>query len=136
MPMPELAVLAEGDLPTGEHWRLRGGGTARDYYTFLETVHPDGHSDEGGMGGPPLYPGAPLNVYSGGVDRSLHRVIARGDLRVRALRLELATGEHRELRPVATDSALGVTFFAALLPWRDSIVALRAIGADGQEIVP
>jgi hypothetical protein len=66
MPMPDLAVVAEGDLPTGEHWAVKAGGTAEDYYTLLETVHPDGHRDEGGMGGPPLYPGRSLNTYTGG----------------------------------------------------------------------
>ena len=49
MPAPDLAVLAEGDLSTGEHWILRAGGTSTDFYTFLETVHPDGHRDQGGM---------------------------------------------------------------------------------------
>jgi hypothetical protein len=52
MPRPGLEVLAEGDLPTGEHWILRGGGTSGDFHTLLETIHPDGHRDEGGMGGP------------------------------------------------------------------------------------
>jgi hypothetical protein len=63
MPAPDLAVLAEGDLSTGEHWILRAGGTSTGFYTFLETVHPDGHRDEGGMGGPPLYPGSLLNTW-------------------------------------------------------------------------
>ena len=49
MPLPDLAVLAEGDLPTGQHWILRAGGTSADFYTLLETVHPDGHRDEGGI---------------------------------------------------------------------------------------
>ena len=55
MSLPDLAVLAEGDLATGEHWILKAGGTRDEFYTFLETIHPDGHRDEGGMGGPPLY---------------------------------------------------------------------------------
>ena len=41
MPRPDMAVLAEGDLPTGEHWVLRAGGTSSNFYTFLQTVHPD-----------------------------------------------------------------------------------------------
>jgi hypothetical protein len=52
MSLPDLAVLAEGDLATGEHWILKAGGTHDEFYTLLETIHPDGHRDEGGMGGP------------------------------------------------------------------------------------
>jgi hypothetical protein len=54
MPMPELTVIARGEGPGGERWSLRGGGSAADCYTLLETVHPDGQRDEGGMGGPVL----------------------------------------------------------------------------------
>lgn len=50
MSLPELATVAEGDLPGGQHWILQAGGTREDFYTFLETVHPDGHRDQGGMG--------------------------------------------------------------------------------------
>ena len=53
---PELPVLAEGDLPAGQHWLLRAGGTQADFATFLETVYPDGRRDSGGMAGPPLSP--------------------------------------------------------------------------------
>ena len=42
MTMPELTVVAQGTLPTGERWEVRAGGTDQDYYTFLRTVHPDG----------------------------------------------------------------------------------------------
>jgi hypothetical protein len=49
--MPELTVVAEGDAPGGERWYLKAGGSAGDYYTLMETVHPDGRRDEGGMGG-------------------------------------------------------------------------------------
>lgn len=66
MPTQDLAVLAEGDLATGEHWILKAGGTHADYYTSLETIHPDGRRDEGGMGGPPLDPGCLMNTYTGG----------------------------------------------------------------------
>jgi hypothetical protein len=52
MAEPDLAVIAEGDLPSGEHWILRAGGTSTEFGTFLETIHPDGRRDQGGMGGP------------------------------------------------------------------------------------
>jgi len=54
MPLPDLTVIAEGDAPGGGRWCLKAGGPAEDYYTLIETVHPDGHRDEGGMGGPAL----------------------------------------------------------------------------------
>jgi len=69
MPLPDMAVLAEGGLPTGQRWVLRAGGTSSEFYTFLETIHPDGHRDEGGMSGPPLYPGSLMNIYTGGSER-------------------------------------------------------------------
>ncbi|MDX6336984.1 MAG: hypothetical protein QOG05_4324 [Streptosporangiaceae bacterium] len=71
MPLPDLDVLAEGDLPTGQHWILKAGGTsADDFYTFLETIHLDGHRDEGGMGGPPLYPGSLMNTGGRTLERN------------------------------------------------------------------
>jgi len=136
MPMPDLAVVAEGDLPTGEHWAVKAGGTAEDYYTLLETVHPDGHRYEGGMGGPPLYPGRSLNTYTGGDDRGLRRILARTGPQVRWLRMELASGEVRELQPVGRDTARGLNFFAVLLPWTVSVTTLIGLDADGQILEP
>jgi hypothetical protein len=127
-----MTVVAEGDLATGEHWVLRVGGSAADYYTFLETLHPDGHSDQGGMGGPPLYPGQYLNAYTGGHDQGLRRVVVRSDSRVRRLLMELDTGERRQLSPVATDPAVGLTFFVALLPWAVCPVTLEGLDAEGR----
>jgi hypothetical protein len=136
MPFPELAIVAEGDLPTGEHWTVKVGGTAGDYFTFLETVHPDGHRDEGGMGGPPLYAGHNLNSYVGGDDRGLRRILARTSPKVRWLRLELAAGEVRELPPVGADAAHGLNFFATLLPWTVSLIAVTALDADRRVLEP
>jgi hypothetical protein len=136
MPVPDLTVLAEGDLSTGEHWILRAGGTGTDFYTFLETVHPDGHRDEGGMGGPPLYPGCLLNTYTGGSERGLRRVVVRADPRVTQVRVHLASGEPLELSPLATRPDVGVSFFATLLPQAAELVSVTAIGAQGQELEP
>jgi hypothetical protein len=135
MALPELAVLAEGDLPTGEHWVLRGGGTGADFYTLLATVHPDGRSDEGGMGGPPLPPGQLMSVYTGGSDRGLRRVVVRADPRVARVRVQLA-GEQLELPPVAGLPEPGLSFFVALLPPAAALVSVAAIGADGQLLEP
>jgi hypothetical protein len=136
MPVPDLAVLAEGDLSTGEHWILRAGGTSTGFYTFLETVHPDGHRDEGGMGGPPLYPGSLLNTYTGGSERGLRRVVVRADPRVARVRVHLASGEPLELPPLATRPDVGVSLFATLLPQAAELVSVTAIGAQGQELEP
>jgi hypothetical protein len=120
MPLPDLDVLAEGDLPTGQHWILRAGGTsADDFYTFLETIHPDGHRDEGGMGGLgglPLYPGSLMNTYTGGSDQGLRRVVVRANPRVARVRVQLASGEQLDLPPLATRPHVGMSFFATLLP--------------------
>jgi hypothetical protein len=133
-PFPDLAVVAEGALPTGERWTVTAGGTLRDYYTFLRTEHPDGHSDEGGMGGPPLYPGSLLNTYTGAADRGLQRLLVRTSGRVQRLRLKLSTGESRELLPVGTDSAVGLAFFAALLPRTVTVIQLSGLDAAGQVV--
>ena len=124
MSLPELTTVAQGDLPGGQHWILQAGGTGEDFYTFLETVHPDGHRDQGGMGGPLLYPGRLVNAYSGGDDRGLLRLIVRADSRVARLRLTLTTGERLELAAVATDADLGVSYFAALLPRTTGLAGL------------
>jgi hypothetical protein len=133
-PFPDLAVVAEGSLPTGERWTVTAGGTSRDYYTFLKTVHPDGHSDEGGMGGPPLYPGSLLNTYTGAADRGLQRLLVRASRSVQRLHLELSTGESRDLLPAGTDDAVGLTFFAALLPRTVTVTQLSGLGPGGQVV--
>jgi hypothetical protein len=132
----ELPVVAEGELPTGERWILKAGGTHTDYYTFLETVHPDGRRDEGGMGGPPLYPGAMMNTYTGGTEHGLRRVVVRADPRVARVRVLLASGEGVELPLLATQSEMGIAFFAALLPRSAELVSVTAIGPDGNALEP
>jgi hypothetical protein len=136
MPLPDLAVLAEGDLPTGQHWILKAGGTSDDFYTFLETVHPDGRRDEGGMGGPPLPAGCLMNTYTGGSERGLRRVVVRADPRVARVRVQLASGERIELPPLATRPDVGVSFFAALLPPAAGLVSVTPVDADGQVLEP
>lgn len=136
MSLPDLAILAEGDLPTGEHWIVRAGGTSSDYYTFLETIHPDGHRDEGGMGGLPLPLGSLVNTYTGGSERGLHRVIVRADPRVAHLRVELADGEQLRLSPVATRPDPALSFFATLLPRTAQVVSLIAVDANDQVLEP
>src|SRR5215831_5234759 len=62
MSLSELPVVAEGEGTQGERWFLRAGGSSEAYFSMIETVHPDGRRDEGGMGGPALYPGQLLNT--------------------------------------------------------------------------
>lgn len=130
----DLPVIADGDLPTGEHWNLKAGGTRTDYYTFLETVYPGGRRDEGGMGGPPLYPGSLMNTYTGGTEHGLRRVIVRADPRVARVRLQVTTGGRLELPALATQTEIGLSFFAALLSRGAELVSVTAIGADGQAL--
>jgi hypothetical protein len=131
MARPDLAVVAEGDLPSGQHWIVRAGGTSDDFYTFIETIHPGGHSDEGGMGGPPLYPGSVLNAYTGAADGGLGRVLLRADPRVARVLLRLESGEQLVLTPLGTRSDVGVTFFAALLPRTAGFASATAVDAEG-----
>jgi len=134
VPMPVLRVIAEGQTSAGQHWYLRAGGTVRDYYTLLETVHPGGRRDEGGMGGPLLFPGRLLNSYSGRVGDGPLRVIVRADRRVR--RLVLRSGSLRcDLRAALDDPDLGATFYAILLPW-PAVDAIQLLDADGRELTP
>ena len=129
--MLDLAVIATGETSAGERWYLRAGGSPEDYYTMLQTVHPDGHRDEGGMGGPVLYSDRLLNLYTGRADTGPLRVIARADQRVRQLRFRSQRGEQCELWAAAADGDLGVTFFAILLPWDNELVSIEALDADG-----
>jgi hypothetical protein len=81
-------------------------------------------------GGPLMYRGQYLNTYTGGPDQSLRRVVARADSRVQRLLMELDTGERREMLPVGSDLAVGLTFFAALLPWAICPVSLDGLGGE------
>jgi hypothetical protein len=130
-PEPELAVVAEGDLPAGHHWILKAGGDSTDFYTFLETVHPDGHRDQGGMGGPPLYPGQLTNVYTGGASGGLRRIVIRADPKVQLMRLQLASGEQLTLSPLGARADVGVAFFATLLPQTAGLASVTATAAGG-----
>lgn len=75
-----------------------------------------------------------MNSYTGGTGRGLRRVLVRADPRVTQVRLQLASGEHLELTPVATLSDPDLTFFAVLLPQDTGLVALTALDVNGQEI--
>lgn len=132
MALPDLVIVAEGDLATGEHWIVRAGGTSSSYYTCLETIHRDGHRDRGGMGGPALPPGSLVNTYTGGAAGGLRRVIARTDPRVAHVLVQLADGEQLRLSPVATGSDPDLSFFAALLPPTAYVVAVTPVDASGR----
>jgi len=134
MAPPGLTIVAEGEEPGGERWYLKAGGSAENYWTLIETVHPDGHRDEGGMGGPALYPGRLLNVYTGRADRGLLRVIVRADPRVQRLRFQSQMGEWCDILCNAEDTAVGVTFFAILLPWKTDVMSMQALDADGRAL--
>ena len=137
MPRPDMAVLAEGGLPTGQRWVLEAGGTRSSFYTFLQTIYPDGHRDSGGMGGPLLYPGSLMNTYTGNSERGMCRVLVRADPRVARVRVQLGSGEQLDLSPVAARPDLGLVFFATVLPLlRDVLVSVVAIDEDGQVLEP
>ncbi len=136
MPLPELRVVARGETARGERWFLKAGGSAEDYYSMVETVHQDGRRDEGGMGGPALYPGHLLNVYTGRADQGPLRVVVRADPRVRRLRFRSERDERCEMLVSARDPAVGVNLFAILLPWTTGITSMQGLGDDGQLLTP
>lgn len=134
--MPNLPIVAEGENARGEHWALKAGGSPTEYYTMLETRHPDGRRDEGGMGGAPLYPGSRYNSYVGRADDGPLRVIVRTDPRVRRLRLSIRTtkDETLDLLPLAEDPEVGLAFFAALLPQSAELLSIQGFGDDGEPL--
>jgi hypothetical protein len=132
----DLAIIAEGDLPSGEHWVLRAGGTSAEFGTFLETIHTDGRRDQGGMGGPPLWPGSIMNVYTGGTDTGPRRIVVRADERVARVRVQLVSGETLDLSPVATVPDPGLAFFATLLARTAALASVTAIDASGEALEP
>jgi hypothetical protein len=134
MAMPELTVLAQGEESGGARWIVSAGGTGDDYYTFIMTVDAGGPSDEGGFGGPALYPGSLVNAYTGIGVRGLCRVLARADPRVQRLRVELADGRDLILTPVAHLAAAGLVFFATLLPRATVVSGIVGLGAYGEEL--
>jgi hypothetical protein len=125
--MPDLPIVAEGENARGEHWYLKAAGSPADYYTMLDTLHPDGRRDEGGMGGAPLYPGSRYNSYSGRADDGPLRVIVRTDPQVRRLRLSIRTtrDETLDLLPLAEDPEVGLVFFATLLPQPAELLSIQ-----------
>jgi hypothetical protein len=132
----DLKVVAQGEELGGVHWSLKAGGSADSYYTFIETIHADQHRDEGGMGGPALYPDHLLNIYTGRADQGPLRVIVRSDPRVLRLLFYSEMGERCDLLANASDPAVGVNLFAILLPWTTGVVAMHGLDADGQLIAP
>jgi hypothetical protein len=132
MSVPDLPIVAEGEGTRGERWFLKAGGSSEDYYCVMETVHHDGRRDEGGIGGPALYPGHPLNVYTGRADRDTLRVVVRTDPRVHRLRFQSELGEWCEMLACGRDPAIGVNLFATLLPWTTGVTSMQALDADGQ----
>ena len=134
MPIPELAVLAQGEQPDATRWILSAGGTRDDYYTFIKTVYADGQSDEGGFGGSALYPDSLINTYTGIGTRGLCRVLARADPRVQRLRVERAGGQKLILTPVAHVADVALVFFAALLPRETVVTAVIGLGVHGEEL--
>lgn len=128
---PSQAPGAEGDLPSGHHWRLTCTGGPEDCYTFLETVHPTGRKDKGGMGGPALYPGSDLNVYIGSSDDGFLRVIIRASARARTARVRLGSGEVIELAPALRHPGMGIVVFAALLPRTVELVEYLVLDETG-----
>jgi hypothetical protein len=136
MPLPELPVVARGETARGERWFLKAGGSVEDYYSMVETVHRDGHRDEGGMGGPALYPGHLLNVYTGRADQGPLRVVVRADPRVRQLCFWSERGEQCEMQVSARDQAVGVNLFAILLPWTTGVTSMQGLDDNGQVLTP
>jgi hypothetical protein len=135
MPPPQLPIVAEGETARGERWYLRAGGSPEAYDSMMETVYADGRRDQGGMGGPALYPGDLLNVYIGRADQGPLRVVARTDPRVQRLRLQSESGEGCDMfAPSAHDTAAGVNLFAMLLPWTTNVTSIQGIDADGQAL--
>ena len=134
--MPDLPVVAEGENARGEHWYLKAAGSPADYYTMLETLHPGGRRDEGGMGGAPLYPGSRYNSYVGRADDGPLRVIVRTDPGVRRLRLSIRTtrDETLDLLPLAEDPQVGLVFFATLLPQPTELLSIQGFGDDGEPL--
>ena len=134
--MPDLPIVAEGENARGEHWYLKAAGSPADYYTMLDTLHPDGRRDEGGMGGAPLYPGSRYNSYSGRADDGPLRVIVRTDPQVRRLRLSIRTtrDETLDLLPLAEDPEVGLVFFATLLPQPAELLSIQGFGDDGEPL--
>jgi hypothetical protein len=136
MSLPELLVVAEGEGMRGERWYLKAGGSSKDFYTMMETVHRVGRRDEGGMGGQPLYPGCLLNVYTGRADGGPLRVVVRTDPQVQRLRFELELGERCELLAGAHDPAVAVNLFAVLLPWTTAVTSMQGLDRDGEVLTP
>lgn len=123
-------LIAEGTGPHGEHWALRAGGSEDDFYTTIETSKANGPVDAGGMGGPMLTAGSPVNIYYGTSGRGFLRVIARTEPTVEILRLRTAETPI-DLAPVGMYDKRPLKFFAAILPDTVRILSVEAFDKGG-----
>jgi hypothetical protein len=84
------------------------------------------------MQGPALNTGVPFKFcLTQNGDEPLS-VMVSTERRVRRLRLGSPDGKSCDLLSVAEDQAVGVTFFAALLPWKTSTVSIEGFDVSGQ----
>ena len=86
------------------------------------------------MGGPPLWEGRLLNIYTGGSEPGPRRVLVRAAPAVATVRVDLSGEEPALLRPVAERRDRGVVFFAALLPRAAVVDSVTALDAAGHEL--
>ncbi len=123
--------LANGGAAGGFRWRLLVSGDAADLTTLLALTAADGSQvGGGGMAGPALYDGESINLSVHRSDQGPTYVVARADPRIRRLRLSLATGDEVTVLPVAESDALGLTFFACILP--APLLAATGVDAEGR----
>jgi hypothetical protein len=130
----ERQVIARGSGPDDTTWTVVAFGDNRDYHTLIRVEGRDRSLGEGGMGGPPLYPNEPLNVYRGLADHGPQRLLVRADPRAERLRVHFGDGSALSLRCAARVPVHGVVVFAALLPREQEVRMISAEDAAGNTL--
>lgn len=139
-----MEVVATGSFPTGETWAISAGYQGPSLYTFLDIIDRSGRSigGGGGLAGDLFVPGhvvkclirRPPDAAADAIRSAAVQCVGRADQRVKTIRFTFASGATTTTATVGYPARFGVTFFCALLPRDDEVVAIDAYDGDGSVV--
>ncbi len=127
-----MSTRAQGLSAQGDRWVLEVEGDAGELSTMLLVTTPEGQQEGGGVGGgPALYPGSRVNVYTGSTDSGPRRFIARVAADVRAVVITLSDGTREDLVLHGDPVIWGARVAVLVHPRQLDIHRVDLIGHDG-----
>jgi hypothetical protein len=130
-----VEVVATGVFPSGETWAISAGRDGTGLYTFLDIIDRDGRSiGGGGFGGDLFVSGHLMNCLVRRPETKDLQYVGRADPRIERIRFTLSSGATVTTATVGYPARFGVTFFCALLPRDDDVIAIDAFAGDGTTV--